>query len=299
MLFNAYCFQIQWQQNGLDEDKLSSTKQFITGEVISLHTARREVAVNADKAPRAKNNIRFNIRVTHINSQKLQTAIQLRLTWKSPSFTLQQGQVVRLNVKFKPAHGLANLGGFSYQTWLNSKSISGTGYVVNHKQNGVLETSNSIRQQLYNRYQAFLPKHELAPLLLALGFGAREGLSKDLWRVLQATGTGHLIAISGLHIGLVATGSYFIIMLLFRVLPFKLLFNTHRLQVINARYFAIGVSMLIGLSYGYLAGFSLPTTRALLMLITYWGIRLLSLKVSIKRWLIITLSKRFIPACCK
>lgn len=289
MLFNAFHFQWQWQDNGLDAVKLSAKKQFITAKVTSLHSVQKFNDIDLAKKTPVKERLRFNVRVTHLNGQKLQTTIKLRLTWKAPSFTLLQGQVVQLKVKFKPAHGLANIGGFSYQTWLNSKSISGTGYVVNHKQNALLETSQTIRQQLYNQYQTLLPKNELAPLLLALGFGSRDELTKELWQVLKATGIGHLIAISGLHIGLVATGSYIFIMLLIGGLPLKLLLSGNKFQVINSRYLAIGLSMVAALSYGYLAGFSLPTTRALLMLTIYWCTRLLSIKLSIKRWLLITL----------
>lgn len=39
-------------------------------------------------------------------------------------------------------------------------------------------------------------------LLLALGFGERAWLDKELWQLYQQTNTAHLIAISGLHIGL-------------------------------------------------------------------------------------------------
>ena len=238
--------------------------------------------------------LRFNFNVSHINQRQLNNSIQLRLSWKNASLALQQGQVVQLKVKFKPAHGLANLGGFSYQTWLNSKGISGTGYVVNHANNQVLIAELSIRQQLYNRYKSLLPdsaepESALAPLLLALAFGSRTQITADLWQVLQTTGTGHLIAISGLHIGLVATGSYVLFMWLLRLLPLHFFAHSAQLQTMNIRYLGIGVSLTVALAYGYLAGFSLPTLRALVMLSLYWGIRLLAIRVSIKRWLLLTL----------
>ena len=136
---------------------------------------------------------------------------------------MQQGQIVSLKVKFKPAHGLANLGSFSYQTWLNSKKISATGYVVNNKDNKLLTDEVTLRQQSFSHYQQLLPKHDLSSLLLALGFGSRTELSQTLWQVLQATGTGHLIAISGLHIGLVATGTFFLFMLIMQNVPLSFL----------------------------------------------------------------------------
>ncbi len=284
MLLNAFHYQNLWQDNNLNSLELAAAPQWVKGQVSSLQSSANPIQITSNKK-----SLRFNLNVTHVNSKKLNTIIKIRLSWKDASFSVQQGQVVELKVKFKPAHGLANLGGVSYQTWLRSKRIIATGYVIKDKDNYVFKTQNSIRQQLFNTYKGLLPEHDLSPLLLALGFGSRSDLNQQLWQVLQTTGTGHLIAISGLHIGLVATGSYFFIMLLIRLLPLSLCNNLRLFQTINIRYFVIAVSLGVGIIYGYLAGFSLPTIRALLMLSIYWLSRVLSLHISIKRWLLLTL----------
>lgn len=298
MLFNAFNFQHLWQENDLNAKKLSTKSQWVQGQVLSLHSPQKQSQIPLNKNFSTSNfstneHLRFNFKITHLNKRKLNKAIQLRLSWKGATLPLQQGQVALLKVKFKPAHGLANVGSFSYQTWLNSKKISATGYVINNKNNQVIIADNTIRQQLFSDYikrlSEYSTEHELAPLLLALGFGSRAELNPNLWQVLQVTGTGHLIAISGLHIGLVATGCYFFIMLFMRSLPLTFFTNSHQFQVINIRYFAIGLSVLVALSYGYLAGFSLPTIRALIMLSIYWCMRLMTIKISIKRWLLLTL----------
>nr|MBL0709671.1 ComEC/Rec2 family competence protein [Colwellia sp.] len=288
MLFNAFEFQHKWQGNNLEAIELASKAHWLEGQVLSLQSPQKQND-NGDHKKVAQvtkyDRLRFNFNVTHINNydlnnhklkqQALAKEIKLRLSWKNPPFFLQQGQRVLLKVKFKPTHGLANQGGFSYQTWLNNNSISGTGYVINHKNNRLLNSKLSFRQQLFNDYKQLLsqylfsyppknthqqpyqnlpekpPKqemsssteHELVPLLLALGFGSKAELNTELWQVLQATGTGHLVAISGLHIGLVATGSYFLFMLLIRILPLQYLPKSDHLQVINSRYFAIGFSL--------------------------------------------------------
>ena len=293
MLLSAFNFQQVWQENNVNAIALSNKAQWVQGQVLSLHSLQKPNRILSIKDTTPDNRLRFDFNVTHIKThietQKLTTPIQLRLSWKDATLSLQQGNVAELKVKFKPAHGLANVGSFSYQTWLNSKSISATGYVIKHKNNRILRHDNTTRQQLFLDYKHLLPAHKLAPLLLALSFGSRADLNPELWQVLQATGTGHLIAISGLHIGLVATGCYFLIMLFIRLLPLSLLANSNHFQTMNIRYLAIGLSMIAALSYGYLAGFSLPTIRALVMLSLYWCMRLLAVKVSIKRWLLLTL----------
>jgi len=289
MLFNAFNFQQLWQENEINVIDLSNKAQWIQGDVLSLHSPLQETPESLNEKAQENSRLRFNINVTHINSIQLKRSIKLRLSWKNPTLSLQQGHTVRLKVKFKPSHGLANLGSFSYQTWLNSKKISATGYVTKNKDNQLLTPDISTRQQLYTTYKELLPEHELSPLLLALAFGSRTELTPELWQVLQNTGTGHLIAISGLHIGLVATGTFFIFMLIIRFLPLNLYKTSYSLQRVNSRYFAIVLSLSAGISYGYLAGFSLPTIRALVMLSLYWCTRLLGIKISIKRWLLLTL----------
>lgn len=284
VLLNAFQYQSLWQDNNLNPLHLATAPQWIQGEVISLQSSTDSTQIISDKKQ-----LRFNLKVTHLNSKKLNTAIKVRLSWKKPEFIMFQGQVVTLKTKFKPAHGLANVGGFSYQTWLRSKNILATGYVINNKENKATTASISTRQKLFNIYKALLPEHKLSPLLLALGFGSRNELNPQLWQVLQTTGTGHLIAISGLHIGLVSAGSYFCLMIFIRLLPLRFCNNRVCFQTMNIRYLVIAVSLEIGITYGYLAGFSLPTIRALLMLSIYWLSRVLNINISIKRWLLLTL----------
>lgn len=284
MLCHAFNYQNLWYENNLKPLELSAKSQWVEGKVSSLQSLADLGQLKGNITP-----LRFNLDVNQINSQQLNNPIKIRLSWKNAKLVMQQGQLVKLKAKFKPAHGLANIGGFSYKTWLRSKRLVATGYVIDNENNKILIAASSKRQQLFNRYKNLLPKHNLSPLLLALGFGSRSELNPQLWQVMQATGTGHLIAISGLHIGLVATGSYFIIMLLLRLLPISLCNNLAFYQTWNIRYFVIAMSLMVAIIYGYLAGFSLPTIRALIMLSLYWLARLINLHLSIKRWLLFTL----------
>ncbi|MGL1956299.1 MAG: DNA internalization-related competence protein ComEC/Rec2 [Colwellia sp.] len=304
VLLNAYSYQSIWFDNNINPSVLAKHAKIVQGKVISLQSADEK----KDKIDSKEYKLRFNFKITHIEQHALAIPINVRLSWKNPSIIVKQGQILALKVKIKPAHGLANLGGFNYLTWLKSKKISATGYVANNKSKSkkskskklkpinhfnahIVNDSITTRQQLFSQYQQLLPKHELSSLMLALGFGDRSQLNPNLWKILQATGTGHLIAISGLHIGLVATGSFLLVMLLVRLLPFQTLskLTGNTLMNFNVCYVAVVSSLLLSLCYGYLAGFSLPTVRALVMLFFYWAFRLVSCHISIKRWLLLTL----------
>jgi competence protein ComEC len=78
----------------------------------------------------------------------------------------------------------------------------------------------------------------LRSLILALGFVELGELTPEHWQVLSATATQHLIAISGLHIGIVAFGSLIFIRVIVRLLPLKLILSTSwqlRLMQANLR----------------------------------------------------------------
>jgi competence protein ComEC len=282
LIYAGYQYQQAWRNNELDVLTLAQRTQTVVGEVISLPSS-------------LNNTYRFNLQLTKLNGVLLNQAFIVRLSWKNATIEVKQGQLLSLNAKFKPAHGLANTAGFNYQVWLRQKKIVATGYVKKNEDNKVLQQSIYYRQRLYLDFVKVIPVNTLSPLLLALSFGERSTISPKLWQVLQATGTQHLIAISGLHLGLVASGSYFLFLLLVRIFPFsffisKCLFKKqHQLLSINIRVFPLLLSLMVTFFYGYLADFSLPTTRALVMLLLYWSTRLLGIHFSLKRWLLLTL----------
>ena len=283
MLFNGFQYDNTWLVNSLDMTEISKKVHQVEGKIVSIP------AVD-------KGNYRFNFQLVKLNGQNMAKPFLIRLLWKvnvkdSP-FIPAQGHTYRLTVKFKPAHGYANEGGFNYQTWLREKHIVATGYVKSLKENSLLSSTTGLRQALYSEYFINLPEHPLSPLLLALSFAQRSEISVETWQVLKATGTQHLIAISGLHLGLVASGSFVFYLFVMRLLPLHQLVPQkfwRPLLPFNLRYLVLMLSLLTTLFYGYLADFSIPTTRALTMLIIYWLTRLLGIKLTLTRWFLLTL----------
>ncbi|WDE03806.1 DNA internalization-related competence protein ComEC/Rec2 [Thalassomonas viridans] len=288
MMLHAYLYQNSWQLNNIKTNTLAGKTQLLQGEVVNL-----PVNSSGGYAGDNKQDIsRFNFRVDRLNQKPLNLSVIVRLRWDQAKVKPELGQKYRFAVRMKPAHGLANSGGFSYQTWLRYKHIVATGYVLDEPEPVLLTDNFVVRQQLYNRYVRLLPPGPVSALLPALSFGERSRISQDMWQVLQRSGTSHLMAISGLHLGLVATGSFFAILWLLRNLPLTLLLPQKLalpLMSANLNKLAIGISLLITLFYAYLAGFSLPTQRALVMLFLYWGIRLAGGKLTLRRWLLIAL----------
>ena len=138
-----------------------------------------------------------------------------------------------------------------------------------------------------------MKKHEMSSFIYALTFGDRSLITKEQWQVLAATGTQHLIAISGLHLGLIATGGFYFFISIFRVLAFTLHFipclKVHWVNQNLPYIMQVILSCALALFYAYLAGFSLPTIRALIMLLLYWACRLAKFNISLTTWLLLSI----------
>ena len=235
----------------------------------------------------------FTFSVKKLNNHQISKPILLRLSWKTQSQRLGQGQKWHLNVRVKPAHGYGNIGSFNYRTWLRHHNIVYTGYVLRDKSevntsNILLDPAMSFRQKLYLNAENLLTDKSLNGLLKALSFGERGDISNVQRKVLQVTATGHLIAISGLHLGLIASGSFFIFSLIFKYLPLRFLpaRRQNSLVVMNHFYIVILLSLGVTFFYAYISGSSLPTLRALLMILGYWILRMLEAKVTMKTLLL-------------
>ena len=107
-------------------------------------------------------------------------------------------------------------------------------------------------------HSAFSPV-DPRPLISALTMGDRSALSSEDWALLQATGTSHLMAISGLHLGIVAGWIYWLI----RLMGSRAIWLNLR---VPPNILATVCALLGSLCYGLLVGFPVPTQRAFLML---------------------------------
>jgi competence protein ComEC len=311
LLSAGYAYQNIWLTNNISPDDFVGKTVVIKGEVANIPT-RVDKTVKAGET--SQQTLRFNFIVDEFNQQKLTDKIKLRLRWdrsktltapgkgtekiSEPSVKMQQGQQWQLTVRIKPAHGFANIGGFSYQTWLRQKALHATGYVRHSADNKFIQSQSSYRQVLYNELTELLTtlsfNNATEHFILALTFGERSKITAAQWQVLQATGTQHLMAISGLHLGLIASGTFGLVIVFLRYFPFRFFHSILPatfyawLLTKNSRVMAFILSGTMAFFYAYLAGFSLPTLRALVMLLIFIAAKLLSVKLSTTRWLLLS-----------
>ena len=184
---------------------------------------------------------------------------RVRLGWQDAP-ALRLGQRWRFAVRLKAPRGLSNPGIFDYERWLFERGYVATGYVRERDQKPAwLASATGVtawRQVVLDRIGAALHGQGMHAVIAALATGERAAMTDSQWAVFRATGTGHLVAISGLHVGLVA-GLVFLLVRRFSG-PWNLWIPTPRL----AAMLALGAAIF----YAALAGFSLPTQRAVIML---------------------------------
>jgi len=208
--------------------------------------------------------------------QRSKLPTRIRLSWYEPEAVPGLGEVWQLRVRLRRPHGYANPGGFDYEGWLFRQRIGATGYVVSHKDNQRLidippDHLSRIRQNFVNRVTQLLPVDDAAAVLLAVGVGARHRISREQWDRYAVTGTSHLMAISGLHIGLAAGGVL--------VLAWALLALFCRR--INVRDTALVTAVLAAGIYATVSGFAVPAQRAFLMALLAAAAVLLRRKLNI------------------
>lgn len=189
---------------------------------------------------------------------------QLRLAWYGDEAKRQLPRQLRLRVVLKRPHGSVNPEGFRYESWLYRKGFGATGSIRDLAEDrgvgcGLGCQYHGWRSDLVQSASERLSAAEHFPLISSLMIGYRGHMESRHWEVLKATGTIHLVAISGLHLGLIAAGAGFVCRRVLLRLPESRL-SPGRLR--NLTFFGVCVA---SLAYALAAGFSVPTRRALIM----------------------------------
>ena len=188
-------------------------------------------------------------------------AQRIFLNWKAKEVP-QLSEIWQAEISLRPLSARLNFGGFDRQQWYFSKGITAVGTV---KSAVKIADISSLRAEKLQQVKKQTEGLSLQGLLIALAFGERAWLDKATWSIYQQTNTAHLIAISGLHIGLAMGIGFY----LARVV--QVFFPTRFIHP----YFPLVFGVLFALIYAYLAGFSVPTFRAISALVFVFFVQIM------------------------
>ena len=173
------------------------------------------------------------------------------------------GDHIYINARVGEVHTAGNPGAFDYARFLRRQGISGRAYVAGNrwKVRAMADAEVSLRlrmaryrQSLSAQYFSHLGTEEAA-IAAAMSLGDKRSLDAAQRQSFSATGVSHVLALSGLHLGI-----------LFSL--YSLLF-VNRLPSRRGRVFAslVGVALLWG--FALVVGFPLSLVRATVMF-TLW-----------------------------
>ena len=173
------------------------------------------------------------------------------------------GDLVRLRATLGPPPGPVAPGAFDFGRALFFQGIGGTGFafgaplVVGGGEGAWRSIVARVRQGVASRVTDALPGDRGA-VAAALLSGDRGGIGADAIGAMRAAGLAHLLAISGLHMGLVAG----LVMVAVRG---GLAWWPGLAAAMPIKKWAAAAAMVAGLGYLLLAGAPVPTQRAFIM----------------------------------
>jgi competence protein ComEC len=200
------------------------------------------------------------LRSLWVDGREIPVSGGARLTLVRPAVTLAYGDRIRGVFTLRRPRGYLNPGGFDYPLYLRAMGISLEGWaregeVIERPARGeggtVRAAAYALRERMILAVRGLLPA-DRASLLLAVTVGERTGLPRRIREAFLASGTYHIVAISGLHVSLLA-GALFFALRMTRV-PVPL---------------SAGLSIILVTFYAALAGGNPSVVRAAVMAVVF------------------------------
>ena len=188
--------------------------------------------------------------------------------WRNPQAIPEiiPGQRWELKVKLKRPYGSLNPYTFDFERWSFHQDFGASGSVrsgklISAKDIGPAEFELRMelaRWQLRKKIQAMLPADaRYVGVMIALVMGDQNAIEQDDWRVFNATGIGHLISISGLHVTMLAGVGASLAAFIWRRRSWPLIIPVGKVAAV--------AGFLTAFIYAWLAGFQIPAQRTMYM----------------------------------
>ncbi len=220
---------------------------------------------------------------------------KIQLTVRSLSHSWRYGDVLRLPLRLRTPRNFSTPGSFDYESYLARQGIYLSAFLWDDKNIEHLgKQERFLRgriEQARRTIRTFFNDHldaQTAAILRALIIGDTGGLGKNLRATFSRAGVAHVLAISGLHIGLVAVAAY-------GAWWWLLSRSRYLLLACSVPKLAALLTIPPVLFYAGLAGGSVATWRAVVMVLVYLLAILLDRQDEVYRSL--ALAALFISLC--
>lgn len=199
---------------------------------------------------------------------------RLRVTWREPDRTFWPGDQVRLTTRIHLPSGTLNPGGFDYGNYLVRQGIDAVASVSGEGRVSLVAFPPRVsrwepwriveewRDRIRDAALRTLPDPARG-IYLGIIIGEQGYLAPSVRDAFMATGTVHILSISGSHLGLVAWLSFFFVKGACRLLPARWLLALSRRM--TPTRLAAAATIVLAVFYTLLAGAEVATVRSLVM----------------------------------
>ena len=185
--------------------------------------------------------------------------IMLYIEADSNSHALVPGDELLVRVEVQPFKNLGNPDDFDYMGFMQNKGFSGSGYAnslswlkTGRQSSSIKAKALRIRAKMLDVYKGFGLDHDAYSFISAITLGYKADLSDDLKDAFRASGTSHVLAVSGLHVGVI----YIVIISFFSFLG-------RRGKIFMIKQFLV---LLCLWGYVFITGMPVSVVRAAIML---------------------------------
>ncbi|OEU75497.1 MAG: hypothetical protein BA864_08980 [Desulfuromonadales bacterium C00003093] len=225
-----------------------------------------------DKNPSKNNNrLKLILRIETLGKDDRSFSVtgKIRVTVLGDIPALYMGDRISFISKIRSIRNFKNPGGFDYERYMKFKKIWGSAYVQGSRLNRLNQNPDKgvyrLIEETRSNISALIDKTgpgDRKDILKALITGDKSGISKNLRDEFNRAGIGHLLAISGLHIGIVATSSFIFFQWILSHISF-FLWNAW------TKKGAAILSLFPVFIYGLISGMSPSTQRAVIMVTVF------------------------------
>lgn len=202
-----------------------------------------------------------DVRLSKMAPETVPQRVRISLHGQQGFFDPQPGQRVAMSAHLSPPQGPVEPGGFDFQRHAWFQRLGGVGYtrspVLLLAKADSAWSSTAVRMAISRHIRALLPG-ETGGFAAAVTTGDRSGISQDTLETLRDSNLAHLLAISGLHMGL-------LVGFVFASLRSALALVPAVAMRLHAKRLAAGLSIAAAAIYLGLSGGNVATQRAFVM----------------------------------
>ncbi|MBI1820973.1 MAG: DNA internalization-related competence protein ComEC/Rec2 [Nitrospirae bacterium] len=194
---------------------------------------------------------------------------------RAVSFSLSYGDRIKVPLILREPHGFQNPNSFDYGKYLTRHGFRAIASLTHPEDLSIVGKNSGLsilkkvyewREEIRGKAMATLTGEPLA-IFLAIVIGESGYLTNEIRDYFMASGTTHILSISGSHLALVAFLVFQIAKFLLLRLPEPLLLNLSRF--ILPSKLALAFSIPPVLLYGLLAGNQVATNRSMIMIVVF------------------------------